>query len=134
MKFIFDIIFIKFILVGLANTAFGSLIMFLLYNIGGFTYWQSSAANYFFGSILSFFLNKYFTFKIKNWSLKICVFFILNIVVCYFIAYGLAKHIFSFFFKNTKLKLQENIAMLFGMCVFTFLNYCGQRFFVFKKK
>jgi putative flippase GtrA len=133
VKFIFDTTFIKFILVGFINTAFGSLTMFLLYNIGGFTYWQSSAANYFFGSILSFFLNKHFTFKIKHWSLKICAFFILNIVVCYLFAYGIAKHIFSFFLRKEELKLQENLAMIFGMCVFTFLNYCGQRFFVFKK-
>jgi putative flippase GtrA len=132
-NFFFDATFFKFILVGFINTVFGSSIMFLLYNIGGFTYWQSSAANYFFGSILSFFLNKYFTFKIKRWSFKICVFFILNIVVCYLFSYGVARHIFSLFFRKVELKLRENLAMVFGMCVFTFLNYCGQRFCIFKK-
>lgn len=134
MNFIFDIIFIKFILVGFVNTAFGSLIMFLMYNIGGFTYWQSSAANYFFGSILSFFLNKYFTFSVKTWTLKIIILFILNIVICYFIAYGFIKHIFDFLFQKSNQKLYENIALFFGMCLFTIINYCGQRFFVFRRR
>lgn len=29
-------------------------------------------------------------------------------------------------------QVQENIAMLVGMCLFVGLNYIGQRFFVFK--
>ncbi|SCJ68100.1 Uncharacterised protein [uncultured Clostridium sp.] len=28
----------------------------------------------------------------------------------------------------------EQISMLFGMCLFTALNYIGQRFFAFKEK
>ena len=30
-------------------------------------------------------------------------------------------------------KVQENAAMLVGMCLYTGLNYLGQRFFAFKK-
>ena len=30
--------------------------------------------------------------------------------------------------------VQENVAMLVGMCLYTGLNYLGQRFFVFKVK
>lgn len=56
-----DKTFLKFVIVGIVNTLFGTAIMFGLYNLAGCNYWVSSIANYFFGSILSYFLNKYFT-------------------------------------------------------------------------
>ena len=49
----FDRTFWKFILVGIANTLFGTGIMFVFYNVLHLSYWISSASNYFFGSILS---------------------------------------------------------------------------------
>ena len=49
---------IKFLLVGLINTAVGAGVMFLLYNLGHFNYWISSACNYIVGGIVSFVLNK----------------------------------------------------------------------------
>ena len=53
----------RFILVGIVNTLFGTAIMFVFYNVFHLSYWISSASNYFFGSILSYFLNKSFTFR-----------------------------------------------------------------------
>ena len=61
---------LKFILVGIINTLFGTLIMFGFYNILHLNYWISTAANYVFGSILSYFLNKYFTFKNREKGFK----------------------------------------------------------------
>jgi hypothetical protein len=31
-------------------------------------------------------------------------------------------------------KIRENIALLIGMCLFTGINYFGQRFFVFNRE
>lgn len=45
---------LKFIMVGVVNTLFGSAIMFAMYNLLHCSYWVSSAANYVCGSILSF--------------------------------------------------------------------------------
>jgi len=130
---IFDIKFFKFILVGIINTLVGSAIMFSLYNIAHLSYWVSSACNYFFASILSFFLNKYFTFTVKEWSLFMIVAFILNIIISYFIAYGLAKPLINYFLHSKPQNIRENIALFAGMCLFTGLNYLGQRFVVFAK-
>lgn len=58
MEGIIDKKTIKFILVGIVNTIFGTTVMFVAYNMIGFSYWISSALNYILGSILSFFLNK----------------------------------------------------------------------------
>ena len=132
LKKIFDITFWKFILVGIINTLFGTGIMFLFYNWFHFSYWISSASNYFFGSILSYFLNKYFTFNNKVKDKNTIFRFILNITVCYLLAYGLAKPFVRFMLSGADIIVQENIAMLFGMCLFVALNYLGQRFWVFK--
>lgn len=138
LKF-FDKTFWKFILVGIANTIFGTAVMFLLYNFAfrnyhdsSWAYWVSSAANYVLGSILSYILNKTFTFKSKTDTGKTMGRFVINISLCYLIAYGVAKPLARLIFSSASVSLQDNMAMLAGMCFFVALNYIGQRFFVFK--
>lgn len=130
---IFDATFWKFIAVGIVNTIFGTTIMFVCYNVFHLGYWLSSGANYFFGSILSFVLNKYFTFQNTEKSLSQVVRFVINILVCYFVAYGVAKPLTIMLLAQAPVKVQENIAMFVGMCFFVGLNYLGQRFFAFRK-
>lgn len=129
-----DITTIKFLIVGGLNTLVGTGLMFILYNIFLINYWISSMMNYIVGSIVSYFLNKIFTFRNREKSLKQVVRFIINIAVCYLMAYGAAKPAVSFVLSGTNAKLQGNIAMFAGMCIFVFLNYFGQRFFVFKNE
>lgn len=134
MKKFFDITFWKFIIVGIINTFFGTAIMFIFYNCFSLSYWVSSAANYFFGSILSYLLNKHFTFKNREKGWKPLIKFAVNILTCYLIAYGVAKPIVSYFLHTQSKSVQENGAMFVGMCLFVGLNYIGQRFFAFKQK
>ena len=68
MKKLFDATVWKFLLVGVANTLVGSGVMFLLYNLAHVHYWVAVCANYVVGGILSFFLNKYFTFQNRERS------------------------------------------------------------------
>lgn len=130
----FDRTFWKFILVGVANTIFGTGIMFVFYNVFHFSYWVSSASNYFFGSILSYILNRIFTFKNSETTVKTLPRFVINISLCYLLAYGIAKPLVMHVLSDLTQKAQENIAMLVGMCLFVGLNYIGQRFFVFRGK
>ena len=130
---IFDRVFLKFILVGITNTLVGSGIMFVLYNAAGLGYWVSSAANYIAGSVLSFFLNKYFTFGQKRWSLKMIFLFATTIICSYLLAYGAAKPLVLVLLVSYVPKIRDNVALGVGMCLFTMLNYVGQRFIVFKK-
>lgn len=134
MKRILDQKTLKFILVGIVNTIIGSSIMFLCYNLFHVSYWLSSAYNYFFTSILSYYLNKRFTFQDKSKVSKSGVKFIINIAICYVLAYGIAKPVISVIFGGISLVASENIAMLAGMFFFTGFNYIGQRFFVFNKE
>lgn len=107
--------------------------MFGLYNCLGCSYWVSSAGNYIVGSIVSYFLNKYFTFKNRQKSVKTVLKFVVNIAVCYLVAYGLAKPVAAWLFSGFSVTVQENIAMLAGMCIFVGMNYLGQRFVVFRE-
>jgi len=130
-RFLNDTMF-RFLVVGVINTLFGMAIMFILYNVFHVGYWWSSAANYFFGSILSFVLNKNYTFRHHGDTLKSAVKFTIQIVICYLIAYGVAKPLMLWALSGQSQSLQENAAMLVGVVLFTVLNYIGQRFFAFK--
>ena len=129
-----DITFWKFVLVGIVNTVVGTAVMFVAYNIFHFNYWISSASNYIIGSIVSYFLNKYFTFQNKEKSVKQIVMFIINITICYLLAYGLAKPIVAWILNDQSKLVQDNVSMLMGMGAFVVFNYLGQRIFVFKKE
>lgn len=134
LKNFIDIKLWKFLLVGVLNTIVGAGVMFLLYNVFNVSYWISSACNYVVGGIVSYFLNKYFTFKNNTKSVKQVVLFIVNLAVCYFIAYFLAKKAIYFVLESQSEKLRDNISMLVGIGLYTVLNYIGQRVIVFRGK
>lgn len=125
---------LKFILVGMVNTLFGGAVMFLCYNLFSLSYWISSALNYLLGSLLSFFLNKYFTFQSKKKSFREVFRFIVNILFCYLIAYGIARPLARKILGAASFRLRENLAMAIGLFLFTVINYLGQRFFVFRQE
>ncbi len=134
MSKLFDASMPKFLLVGVLNTAVGSGVMFLLYNLAGCPYWPSVCANYLCGGVVSYFLNKYFTFQNKERSWAQVGRFVATVAVCMLIAYGIAKPAVRAALSGFDVKLQENIAMVVGMGLYTVLNYFGQRFFAFKKR
>jgi len=133
---LFDKSFLTFLIVGVVNTLFGTAIMFVLYNVFGCSYWVSSFCDYFFGSILSYFLNKHFTFHYQGTDWRSIVKFALNIVVCYLIAYSLALPLTRQVLQHWELStpVVENVAMLVGTGLFMVINYIGQKFFAFKRK
>lgn len=125
---------LRFLLVGIINTLVGNGVMFLLYNLCGAGYAFSTVANYVVGSIVSYFLNKYYTFKQNKKSGKEVARFIITIIICYAIAYGAAKPLAYLVFNGFSEKIKDNLAMLAGSGMFIVLNYFGQRFFTFKTK
>ncbi len=130
---LFDDAMWRFLLVGVINTVVGTAIMYALYNLVGVGYWLSSAANYILTSILSYFLNKHFTFRATERGWRPAVRFALNIVVCYVLAYGIAQPLTRWVLRGVSLTLRENVAMAVGMVFFTGFNYLGQRLFAFRR-
>ena len=150
MNKIVDEKLIKFALVGVLNTIVGYAINFVALNIFHLNFMLAGALNYIPTSVMSFFLNKYFTFKSQGNLKKEAVRFALNILICWTLAYGIAKPataflmglapegIFSlirnvtFGFLNETGQIIDNVASLVGMGLFVIFNYTGQRFFAFK--
>lgn len=131
---LFDKSFLKFVLVGIVNTLVGTAIMFGLYNLAHWGYWPASLTNYVLTSILSYVLNRRFTFRNTEKGAGPALRFALNILVCYVAAYGIAKPLVRLVCSGFGETVRDNLAMLAGMCLFTLLNYFGQKFFAFRKK
>lgn len=127
--------FFKFGMIGVINTMIGALIMFALYNLFGFGYWVSTALSYILTSFLSYFLNKKFTFKVGDSGWTYLFKFGINILVCYFLSYGIAKRAVYHTLKNSITdSIADNISMMIGMILFVFLNFFGQKIFVFSDR
>ena len=122
----------KFLLVGVGNTLLSMVLMFLLEGLG---YWPSTAIAYVAGAVMSFFLNRYFTFRSQETLKRSAVKFAVNVAVCYVLAYALAQPIAGWVLGRTGMSQvwQERLTKLGGMCLYTLLNYFGQRFFAFRK-
>lgn len=126
-----DNTFIRFVAVGIVNTVFGTTIMLLFYNVFHLNYWISSAGNYIFGSVLSYFLNKKFTFRNNEKSLRVVARFAANISACYLLAYGIARPVVRILLSSQIRSIQDNGALLVGMILFVCINYAGQKIYVF---
>lgn len=124
---------LRFFAVRVANTLVGAGLMFVLYNYFGASYWISSLCSYAVGGVLSFFLNKFFTFRNSEKSGRQVLLFTLNLAVCYVVAYFCAKRaVYALLFFASE-KQRVNAALFAGMCLYTALNYGGQRLIVFRE-
>ena len=112
----------------MVNTLVGTGLMFVLYNIFSVNYWISSASNYIVGSIVSYFLNKYFTFQNKERSAKQVICFIVNITLCYLIAYSPMGSAVSAVLSGMSEKKCRTVRCWLACVCFVALNYLGQRF------
>ena len=146
LKQFFDIKFWKFILVGILNTLIGEGVVLLLTNpIGWKNFsWGPGAAAFagtVVGSVVSYFLNKYFTFKNKEKGWKPAVRFTVNIAACLLVRVIVATLV-SMLSKSLGWSLfgmdvntfAGNLRWAVGACTFVACNYIGQRFFAFREK
>ena len=129
-----DIKFLKFILVGLLNTAADAGISFALINLTTWNMWWCTAIPCAIASVLSYYLNKHFTFKNTEKGWKPVIRFAVNIGACYGLAYGIAIPAMEWLLSGASATLRDNLTKVAGMCLFTGFNYIGQRLFAFKEK
>lgn len=123
----------KFLLVGVGNTLLSAVLMFLLEGLG---YWPSTAIAYAAGAVMSFFLNRKFTFQSQETLGRSAVKFALNVAVCYVAAYAIAQPLGGWLLGAMGVSgvWLERLTKLGGMGLYTVLNYFGQRFFAFHKR
>ena len=131
---LFDVKMWKFLLVGVLNTLVGDGLSFLLINVTDMGMWWATAVPTALASVMSYFLNKHFTFKNTEKGWRPVVRFALNIGVCYLLAYGIAIPLMQWVLADADATLRDNLAKVVGMCLFVGCNYLGQRLFAFREK
>lgn len=132
----FDVSFLKFLLIGGCNFILSMAIMFLLYNFLNLGYWGSSMISFTLCSVISYILNRKYSFKSTAPLIKSAVKFSIVIAISYVVAFGAAKPIMLWLMQITKINLQEKIieqlAMILAQGIFTIINFIGQRLWAFK--
>ena len=126
--------FVRFIMVGIVNTCVGLGIMYFLLDGIHLGYWVSSFIGNSIGAVVSYFLNRRFTFQSHAAILKSGFRFTLAILLCYFVSYKLSRA-FSYYIMLHWIGLTghwiDDAALLFGSGLYTISNYFAQKIFVF---
>ncbi|OCT10963.1 hypothetical protein A8709_04470 [Paenibacillus pectinilyticus] len=127
--------FARFLLVGVLNTLVGLSASFALYNLAHFNYWASTFVGNAIGSVVSYFLNRAFTFRSKASFGSSWWRFALVILICYGFSYGfsyvLAEAAASHF-PSIQSGWLHNAAILVGNGLYTIGNYAGHKYFTFR--
>ena len=142
-----DRTFICYIIIGILNFLFCTALMFLLFNVCGFSDHIAPLFNYGLGSVIWFLSCKYIVFRGHKSSWRQIVRFVLEVLTCYLLAYyvispllGNALLRFSFVAKlfsfggNEQEMVNGNCQMTIGAVFYAILNYFGQRYFVFSDR
>ncbi|WP_066064750.1 GtrA family protein [Neobacillus soli] len=128
--------FVRFIMVGIVNTVVGLSCMYLLLHGLGQSYWIATFVGNAIGACVSYILNRNFTFKSQSSVSKSAVRFVVVILCCYFISYDIGRSLVEWMLKNNNYFnafVKTDFSILVGTCLYTILNYLGQKLFVFSK-
>lgn len=124
--------FLKFLLVGALNTFIGLGIMVCLKSGLQWPYWIATFTGNTAGAMVSFFLNRVFTFNskvsIKEGALK----FAAVILICYLLSFSVSKFLSSLIDGQQDLLSNDNLAIILGAGIYTIMNYFGQKLLVFQ--
>ncbi|TDL83132.1 GtrA family protein [Peribacillus frigoritolerans] len=129
-----DPLFIRFILVGIMNTAAGLSAIFLLLNLFNADYWLSTFSGNIIGAAVSYYLNRSFTFSNQTSFKKSLPRFIVVVIVCYAAAFSFGKAAAEFLYlllPHFLIMTEDLLAVLLGTGIYTILNFWGQKYFVF---
>jgi len=118
--------FIRFCIVGIANTLITLGTIFILYNVFKVDYRISNIIGYLLGITNSFIWNKYWTFKSQNKFYNEIGKFFLMFLISYLINFGVLIVTAEVLFIN------KNVCQIIGNVFYTATNYAGNKFWTFK--
>lgn len=126
--------FVRFLMVGVANTIVGLSVMYLLLHLAGLSYWMSTFLGNSIGAVVSFFLNRSFTFRNQGSVSKSMLRFVAVILFCYMVSYSIGRNLVEWMLSNSGLTsgIKTDIAVFISTGFYTVLNYVLQKIFVFK--
>jgi putative flippase GtrA len=123
----------SFLVIGIINTLVGLTSIYLLFNLFHISYWWATSMGNAIGMVVSYLLNKRFTFQNKGKDSSSLLRFFVVVLLCYYVSYWVGLHISSFvviiipYLQSYK----GDASILFGAGLYTISNYFGQKFFVF---
>jgi putative flippase GtrA len=117
---------IKFGLVGVANTLICFALLFFLDKVMGLGYQIANPIAYFLSTLNSFYLNKKWTFKSEGKARKEGALFFVVIGCAWGVQYLFLNYLVE------SLRMDDMVAQIVGMVIFTGLNFLGQKFITFK--
>lgn len=117
----------KYGIVGVINTIITAIVIFLLMNTMGAPYTISNIIGYIAGVINGFFLNFKWTFKTSTLpAYRQFIRFITVFLICFLIQFILVIVMVEY------LSINENIAQLVGMVIYSFIGFLLNKYFTFK--
>ena len=145
IKKMVDKLLIYYLIVGVLNFIVCTAIMFVLFNMCGFSEHTAPIVNYVLGRLIWFVSCKYLLFRGTPTTWQSILRFAVEVVVCYLISYYLAAPLMSRWlldFESVRKlfdfggadKIAGNFEMTVGTIVYAIVNYFGQRYFVFSAK
>ena len=122
---IFNTLFIKYLLVGVANTIIGFGIIFTMMFIG-FSPEVSNLVGYVIGIFVSYVLNKYFTFKKKKKNKKEFFKFIFSMLISYLL------NLLTLLICYRILNIDKYLSQIISGVIYTLSGFIFSKFYAFK--
>ena len=126
--------FVRFLMVGVMNTIVGLTSTYLLLHIAGLSYWPATFLGNSVGAVVSYFLNRSFTFRSKSAVFESMPRFVAVILFCYFASYMLGRNLVEWILGVSLLSagIKTDVAVFISTGIYTVMNYLFQKIFVFK--
>ena len=138
---------VYYVIIGVLNFILCTAIMFLLFNVCGFSDHIAPLFNYVLGSLIWYLACRYILFPAKQSSWKQIVRFVAEVLVVYVVSYYVIAPLLSrVLLPNPKVRaffsfggeeadmVKGNCEMTIGAAAYAILNYFGQRYYVFSKR
>lgn len=144
IKRMVDRTLLYYVIIGVLNFVICTALMFVLFNICGFSDHVAPLFNYGLGSLIWYLGCRYILFPDQKTTSRQMIRFLIEVVVCYLLSYYLAapllsglllrletmRRLFSFGGNSVQM-IEGNCQMTVGAIVYAVINYFGQRYFVF---
>ncbi len=145
IKQLIDRTLLYYVIVGVLNFILCTGIMFVLFNMCGFSEHIAPIVNYALGSLIWYLSCKYLLFRGTQTTWQSAIRFTIEVLICYLLSYYVAapllgkwllgyESVREFFDFGGSDKIAGNCEMTIGAIVYAIVNYFGQRYFVFSSR
>ena len=125
--------FFRYSFVGIGNSLFCISIIFFLKNILNYSYWISSSVGYLVGLLITYFINRRFTFYSKNKGIFNFYSFVIGVVICYLISFYISNLFLNLIFVQVfNQTILTNLSLMLGFILYSILMFLYLNFIIFR--